>query len=93
MGKIYKGDVGTEIILDTGEPLADATVHNIAYKNASSTGVFVGEVVETTKIRYITTSTDDLDVAGDWKFQPIVTLPSWSGRGETAVRAIYDDFG
>ena len=102
--KIYVGDVGTEIILDTGSDISTATVTQILWKSPkgkSGTWNAVllkddGEVYDpnvdsqvVTKIRYIT-KVNDIDVAGQWRLQAKIALPAWSGRGETAAFVVYD---
>lgn len=89
--KIYLGDTGTEIILDTGEDLTSATVMKILYKNKTTSGEWIATVVETTKLRYVT-QTDDLDVSGVWKVQAYVEMPSWSGKGNTASFNVLTSF-
>ncbi len=91
-GKIYVGDVGTEVILDTEEDLSTATTHNILWKSPGGSGTWVGEVVETTKVRYIIQA-GDWNYPGLWKFQTSIIMPNWSGTGETAEEEIYEAFG
>ena len=90
MGKVYVGDIGTIIKLDTGEDLAQATVKRIKYTMPDgSEGFWSGEVVETTKIQH-TVASGELSLAGEWLFQAYIELPSWRGHGETSSYTIYD---
>ncbi len=89
MPKVYVGDVGTILKLDTGENLGTATAQTIKYTRPdATTGYWSGEVVETTKVKYVIQA-GDWDVAGEWFFQSYVELPDWQGHGETAPYTIY----
>lgn len=89
--KIYKGDVGTEIILDTGTDLTSATALAIKYRKPGSavTQSWVGTRYNTTKIKYITIA-GDLDTVGIYKIQAYVVMPSWTGHGEEASFEVND---
>lgn len=84
--KYYVGDVGTEIIVDTLSDLSTAAVHDLAIlkPGATSEVIWTGVVVDTTKIKYII-GAGDWDVAGIYKLQSVVDLPSWQGRGNTVT--------
>ena len=84
MSKIYVGDVGTEIILDCGVDLTTATSVAIKVKKPSTTQsvTWAATVLSPNSIRYIT-STGDINVSGLYKLQAIVSMPGWSGAGET----------
>lgn len=90
--KVYVGDEGTEIILDSGEDLTAATSIQIAIRRPSGTvASWVAALYDTTKGRYIVQA-GDLDEEGIWKLQLVVTLPAWSGRGETVDLPVYGNF-
>lgn len=93
MTKIYIGDTGTAIVLDTGQSLAGASsVSIVALKPNGATSVtWVGAVVETTKISF-TAPVGTFDQAGEWKLQALVVLPTGSWRGETARLTVYWPF-
>ena len=77
----YVGDIGTQIILDTGENLATATDQAIKVKKPSGVeDVWDGTVVETTKVSH-NTGTGDFDESGIYKLQAYVEMPAWSGHG------------
>lgn len=81
-GKIYVGDTGTDIILDSGADISSATTLQIKYKKPSGdTGAWTATVQSTTKAVY-TTQAGDLDESGEWRIQIYVELSSWSGHGE-----------
>lgn len=94
MGKVYKDDVGTEIILDCKEDITDALSYLIKVKKPN------GDLVEwkaelkpatTTKMRYFIQE-GDLDQSGRYFLQAYPELASWKGRGETGIWMIYDHF-
>ena len=75
MEQVYLHTIGAEIILDTGYDLSAATVDflHIYYKNPFESGYWVGEVFETTKVRFVTNSTH-LNQVGKWYVQARVSL-------------------
>lgn len=85
MGNIFKGDIGTAIILDTGEDLTSASAFKIQCRKPSGTSVdWTGIQYQTTMIKY-TTVAGDLNEDGDYQLQAVVTgLNGWSGSGEVA---------
>lgn len=92
--KIYLGDWGTAIILDTEEDLADATAVSIEVMkpNRSMTTV-TGEKIDTTKIRYILTSSEAaFDQAGEYRLQAKVVMPTGVWYGATTRMTIYKRF-
>lgn len=92
MGKIYVGDIGTVIELDTGIALSGASPLRIKYEKPDGTtrGYWGATVTDTTKAKY-TTVADDLDVSGVWVFQVYAGgLSGWTGHGEEYKRTIYD---
>ena len=94
MTKTYIGDTGTAIVLDTGQPLAGASSVSILARkpNGSTEVTWAGSVVETTKVQFQTLA-DTLDMAGEWKLQARVVLPSGTWLGETAALTVYRPFG
>lgn len=90
--KVYRGDIGTAIILDTRSPIDGATKASIKFKRPQGTsGEWVGGVYEGTKIKYIIED-GDLDTAGIWFLQAYVETPAWKGRGETVRLVVFNDF-
>jgi hypothetical protein len=91
MGKVYEGDVKTQIILDTSVALGTPDVLKIKYKKPSgTTGEWTAAVYELTKARVIVAN-GDFDETGLWTFQVYVELAggSWIGHGETYERWLY----
>lgn len=92
MSKVYVGDIGTAIVLDTGTNLGTATAFSIEVRKPSGAVVsWAATVVETTKLRFVTVS-GTLDEAGSWAMQAKVALPSGLWLGETATMTVYRPF-
>lgn len=92
MSKIYVGDIGTEFIIDTGSDLSTATITNILVEKPDKTiTTWSGVVDGLTSIKYLTVD-GDMDQAGKYKCQVIVSLPGWSGSGETFTFQAYKQF-
>lgn len=82
MSKIYTGDTGTAIILDCGTDISGASSLVIKVLTPDKRTLnWVGVLEGTTKIKYVTLSSD-LTVPGTYKLQSKVTMPSWSGVGD-----------
>lgn len=94
MGKIYKDDVGTEIILDCETDITNALSFIIKVRKPDKTEVeWVAELKpnETTKMRYFIQE-GDLDQKGKYFVQAYPDLDTWQGRGETAEIIVYDHY-
>ncbi len=91
MTKTYVGDVNTEIRLDTEVSLASATALKISARKPDGTEVLWTGSADGTVVRYYTLA-DDLDVAGQWLLQAVVTTAAGEGRGETAKLKVYPKF-
>ena len=92
MSKIYVGDVGTSISLNTGLDLTGATVTDIYVKKPDGTLVtWTGTVTDDTCITRVTQA-GDLDQKGVYYVQAKLSLGGWVGRGETANFTVYDVF-
>jgi uncharacterized phiE125 gp8 family phage protein len=90
MAKHYVGEIGTDIILDCGQDISDATVSDIYYtKPSGKTGHWTGSVYLTNYVKYTTTAAGDLDEAGVWQLQAKLTSPSWTGYGAMTEQLIY----
>lgn len=85
----HEGDIGTEILLDTGVDITAATLVQIKYQKPDlTTGVWTGVVDNTTKVKYVTLA-GDLDQAGEWLFQSYVETPTWEGHGESVQHKVW----
>lgn len=90
--KIYVGDVGTVITVDCGENISAATVMELKVeKPGGATITWTASLYGTDYLRY-TIQSGDLDESGTWKIQASVTLPSWSGLGETDKFIVYEAY-
>lgn len=90
--KVYVGDVGTVILLDTGVDISTATKAAIKVKMPNgATAEWVGTVAETTKVSY-TIQAGNLSIKGKHLLQAYVEMPGWIGRGETVNLEVYDPF-
>lgn len=92
MSKLYQGDIGTVIDVDTSTDLSTAIILELRIKKPSGTEVvWAGALHDTTKIRY-TIDAADFDEVGTYQVQAYVALPSWSGWGDTTSFAVYDQY-
>ena len=91
--KTYVGDIGLTISLDCGESVSSSTVRKIKYQRPDGvTGEWVASLNGTTAIKYVTASTSDLPIAGDWLLQSYVEFGTWKGHGETCVFTVFRRF-
>lgn len=85
--KVYVGDVGTAVVLDSGVDLSAAVSLSIAARKPDGTSVLWSAVAaETTKVRHDIVA-GELDQPGVWWVHAKIALPSgsWTGR-EVAIR-------
>ena len=91
--KIYVGNIGTVIDLDTEVDISTATSAKISVLKPDDTEVeWAGTIEGTTVVRY-TTNANDLDQEGVWRLQALVTTPSGTWLGNTVTMAVYPEFG
>jgi len=89
MGKIYVGDVGTEIIVDCGEDITNGVDPVLKVLLPDGTEVeWTCSVVETTKLRHVSDA-NTFKVKGQHKLQAYPNLPNWIGRGKTKAITVY----
>jgi hypothetical protein len=87
---IYKDNVGTEIIIDLGVSLTDATVTLMnVQKPDGSTVEWIATVYEDTKLRYVTVEGDH-SLAGVYKIHPYVRLNGFEGSRDMVVYEVED---
>lgn len=90
--KVYVGDIGTIITLDTDETISSATTTDIKVKKGDgTTATWVAVLSGTDSVTY-TVVADDFSCSGVYKVQAYVVMPNWSGLGETAEFQVYDAF-
>lgn len=89
-GKIYVGDVGTEILIDLQEDISMATDHILFVKKPDGSFVqWIAEVHDGQYLKYVCQE-GDLDHKGTYKIQPKISIAGWSGLGETVSFKVYD---
>lgn len=93
MTKIYRGDVGVEIRLDTGQSLAGATATKIRVQKPDGTEAeWAAQQYNSTTIYYVTAS-GDLAASGDYLLQSYVEWGEDSKHtGESVRLRVYDQF-
>jgi hypothetical protein len=80
----YVGDIGTEIIVDTGETLASATKTQLKIKKPDGTTVTKDATVsDVTKLLYSAIA-GDLSIPGEYVVQAYVEFADWNGHGNPA---------
>jgi|LGVE01.1.fsa_nt_gb hypothetical protein len=90
--KIYVGDIGTVIVLDTNEDISSATTTDIKVKKGDgTTATWTGLLFGSDSVTY-TIVDGDLSCPGTYKVQTYIVMTSWSGLGETAEFHVYDEF-
>ena len=81
MGRIFKGDVGTEIIIDMQRDISTATGISIKVLTPNKTQTtWTPSIYEDNFLKY-TIISGDLSENGTYKIQPVMTLGSWTGSG------------
>lgn len=91
MSKVFTTDVGTKIILDTGQDLSAATAQSIKAKNPS-TGAWetlTAIVVETTKLQHSKTAST-LNVAGNWRLSSYVEFTADKYHGDPVILTVFE---
>ena len=99
MGKVYKGDYGVQIKVKTGIDLTGAQTKVFAVskpdgRKAQWTASIPTDYQPTEGILSYTTAPGDLDIAGNYKLQAVVTFPAPNAaslKGETAIFKIFDE--
>ncbi len=90
--KIYVGDIGTVITLDTNESITSATTTDIKVKKGDGTiATWTGSLSGSDSVTY-TTVDGDLSCSGIYKAQAYVVMTGWSGLGETVEFRVYAAF-
>lgn len=91
MSKVFKGDLGTKLVVDTDVDISLATVLKIYYIKPDGTkGSWTGTLEGTDSISYTTTSVSDLGQVGLWILQAYVEMSGGKWYGEAVALNIYD---
>lgn len=93
MGKLYEGQVGVKIELETSSDLTAATLIEIKYKKPGAEKGVWPATVDGTKIYYTTATAGDLDKRGVLQVQAHVSGPGFDLLGETAEVQIHPPWG
>jgi len=89
MGKVFRGDIGTEIIIDMQIDISTATGISIAVeKPDGTTTTWTPFIYNTTSLKYIAVE-GDFATAGVYTLQPRLTIGSWSGSGTECTLTVY----
>lgn len=92
MKTIYLGDSGTLLILDTCVNITSATQQVISVeKPDGSTFDLASQIYDKTKVKGVMVP-GDFDQEGKYNLQAKITMPSWSGLGDTVpikVKAVF----
>lgn len=79
MGKIYRGDVGTEILINMQTDLTSATGIVLVVKKPDDTVVNWIPTVQNDEYLKYTVVSGDLNLKGDYTIQANLTIGSWTG--------------
>lgn len=91
MNKIYVGDTGTLVQVETGQDLRAAISVSLEVRKPSGAIVSWAATAVGTKLVY-TSLVGTFDLPGPWKLQAKVELPSGSWLGETASFSVLAPF-
>jgi hypothetical protein len=90
--KMYVGDIGTIIRVDTEADLTNSTTRQIKVKKPDGTTAdWTATLYDTTKIQY-TIQSGDFDQAGNYQAHAYVILPSGTWRGEHFTFQVYAEW-
>lgn len=90
--KVYIGDIGTVITLNTNETISNATTTDIEVRKGDGTlATWTGSLSGSDSVTYTVVS-GDLSCSGIYKMQAYIVMPGWSGLGETTEFQVYNMF-
>lgn len=93
--KVYLGDVGTVFRVSVGVDLTDATDTVIKVKKPDNTEHEWTASVESPAsagIIVYTADADDINQAGTWYFQSLITFPDGEFSGDTVSIIVYNEY-
>ena len=93
MGKIFEGQIGARIELETFDDLSGATLTEINYKKPGGAKGIWPATVDGTKLFFVTTVATDLDKRGLYQLQAHASGPGFDALGETAEVQVYPPWG
>jgi hypothetical protein len=91
--KAYVGDIGTEILVDVCVDITESTSVSLSVlKPGATTPVtWMGGIYQLQYVRYVVQA-GDFSVAGEYKLQVRVVMPSGAWRGDMTTFRVYDVF-
>ncbi len=99
--KVYVDDTGTELLIDVGPDISTATIFEINVKKPDNTietwpvnpahWPGIDDDHPANVIKYII-NTGNLNLAGSYKIQPYIEMPTWTGSGETSSFQVWPKF-
>lgn len=94
--KHYVGEVGTAVIVDCGQDISAATGVSLSVKKPDGTTASWSATIYTLDgdpnyLRHVTIASD-FSMAGVYEIQAVLTLGSWTGRGQTTNFIVYENF-
>ena len=92
MAKVYKDDIGTDIIVDTGVDISTATsVALKVTKPDGTTETWTGSVYSSNYVKFSSVAAT-FDQAGVYLLQAYVVMTAWTGHGNTTKFKVYDTY-
>lgn len=93
MTKVYVGDTGTQVVLNTGAAVAGAASLQILVRKPDGSEVTWNATPDGSQSMTYTTDSDDLNLPGTYLLQAKITTPSGGAwLGQTARLRVYDRF-
>jgi len=90
MSRVFKGDIGTKIKLNSGQDISSASKIQIRFKKPGGTKGVWAAVLEGTQYGYYILKSGDMDENGVWEVQLYVEIDNWKGYGEIATFTAYE---
>jgi hypothetical protein len=91
MPRVYVNDIGTEIRVHCVSDISAAVTPAIAVRKPDGSEASWAATRDGEALVYFTLA-GDLSLPGTYRLQAVPNLPSWSGRGETALLKVFANF-
>ena len=89
IAKMYKGDIGQQIVLEAGQDISAASLLQMKYKKPDgSTGTWTATLTGVDSV-YYNTLADDLDQTGNWEIQLYIELGDAKLHGHIVTFHVY----
>lgn len=89
MNKVYVGDVGTVVVLDCGQNVSAAISRSVDVRRPDGSSTNWPASASGTNAIQVTIGAGELAVAGAWRLQANVEMPTGTWRGATVVLRVY----